>query len=92
MVIGNGTSIAHGVGIVIHHETIIGKNVKIFQNVTIGNPGVVVGDDCLLGAGAVLLGPLRLGNRTKVGANTVVNCDIPNECTVVGAKCRIIRS
>lgn len=88
--IGRGTSVSHGVGIVIHPETIIGKNVRICQNVTFAQPGVVVGDNCLIGAGAVLLGPLVLGNDVKVGANTVVNVNIPSNCTVVGAKCRII--
>lgn len=89
--IGKGTCIAHGVGIVIHHDTIIGSNSKIYQNVTIGNSGVVVGNECLLGAGAVILGPCKIGNGVKIGANTVVNKDINDNCTAVGAKCTIIQ-
>lgn len=90
VVIGKGSCIAHGVGIVIHHEAIIGENTIIYQNVTLGNPGVVVGNGCLLGAGAVLLGPCNIGNNVKVGANTVVNYDVPNNCTAVGVKSKII--
>lgn len=88
--IGKGTCIAHGVGIVIHHDTKIGERCKIYQNVTIGNPGVIVGNECLLGAGAVLLGPCKIGNHAKVGANTVVNYDVPEYCTAVGIKSKII--
>ena len=90
VVIGKGSCIAHGVGIVIHHEAIIGENTIIYQNVTLGNPGVVVENGCLLGAGAVLLGPCNIGNNVKVGANTVVNYDVPNNCTAVGVKSKII--
>lgn len=84
--IGKGSSIAHGVGIVIHHEAIIGDNVKIYQNVTIGNPGVVVGNNVLIGAGAVILGPCIIGENVKIGANTVVNFDVPSNlmCTPIG--------
>ena len=89
--IGKGTCIAHGVGIVIHHDTKIGENVKIYQNVTIGNPGVIVGNECLLGAGAVLLGPCIIGDYVKIGANAVVNYDVPDNCTAVGVKSRIIK-
>lgn len=88
--IGKGTSVAHGVGIVIHPDTVIGNGVRIFQNVTMANPGIVVGDGCLIGAGAVLIGPVTLGDNVKVGANTVVNIDVPSNSTVVGAKCRVI--
>lgn len=87
---GGGCTVAHGVGIVIHHTAVIGNGVKIFQNVTIGQPGVVIGDNCLLGAGAVILGPCTIGNNVKIGANTVVNFDVPDNSTVVGVKGRII--
>lgn len=90
VMIGTGTCFAHGVGIVIHHDTVIGKNVKIYQNVTIGNPGVQIGDNCFIGSGAVLLGPCKLGNNCKVGANAVVNFDVPSNSTVVGSKSIII--
>ena len=88
--IGKESSIAHGVGIVIHHNAVIGENVKIYQNVTIGNSGVIVGNDCLIGAGTVILGPCKIGNKVKIGANTVVNYDIPDNCTAVGVKCTVL--
>lgn len=92
IIIGKGSSIAHGVGIVIHHEAVIGENVKIYQNVTIGHPRVIIGNNVLIGAGAVILGPCNIGNNVKIGANTVVNFDVPDNCTVVGgAKGRIIQ-
>ena len=88
--IGRGLCIAHGVGIVIHHEAVVGDRVKICQNVTLGGPGVVIGNDCLLGAGAVVIGPCVVGAGTKVGANTVVNFNTPENSTVVGCKGRIL--
>lgn len=89
--IGKGTCIAHGVGIVIHHEAVIGENTIIYQNVTMGNPGVIVGNGCLIGAGSVLLGPCKIGDNAKIGANTVVNYDVPDNCTAVGMKSKIIK-
>ena len=89
--IGKGTKIAHGVGIVLHHRTIIGQNCTIMQNVTVGRSQVIIGNNVLLGAGCVVLGPCRIGNNVKIGANTVVNFDVPNDCTVVGIKGHIIQ-
>ena len=88
--IGKGSCIAHGVGIVVHHNTIIGNNVKIYQNVTIGHPGVIIGDDCLIGAGAIILGPCKIGDNVKIGANVVVNSDVPSNSTVFCENCRIV--
>ena len=88
--IGGGSKIAHGVGIVIHHTATIGENTIICQNVTIGLPGVVIGDNVLIGAGAVILGPCRIGDNVKIGANTVVNFDVDNDKTVVGNKGHVV--
>lgn len=88
--IGEGTKIAHGVGIVLHHKTVVGKNCIIMQNVTVGNAQVIIGDNVMLGAGCVVLGPCKIGNNVKIGANTFVNFDVPDNCTVVGVKGRII--
>ena len=88
--IGCGLSIAHGVGIVIHHESVVGNGVKICQNVTLGGPGIVIENDCLLGAGCVVLCPCRIGTGCKIGANTVVNFNVPDNSTVVGCKGKIL--
>lgn len=82
--IGEGTCIAHSVGIVMHHTAIIGKNCQILHNVTIGNIGVVIGDNVLLGCGCVIQGPCIIGNNVKIGSNTFVNFDVPDNTTVVG--------
>ena len=88
--IGKGSRIAHGVGIVIHPSADIGSDCIIYQNVTIANKDVKVGNGVLLGAGSVILGPAKIGNNVKIGANTVVNFDVPDNCTVVGQLGHII--
>lgn len=88
--IGEGTKIAHGVGIVLHHKTVIGKNCTIMQNVTVGTDQVIIGDNVLLGAGCVVLEPCKIGDNVKIGANTFVNFDVPDNSTVVGVKGTII--
>ena len=81
-------TIAHGIGIVIHGKTKIGKGTIIYQNVTIGGrngqTGIVIGEKCTLGAGCCILGNIKIGNNVKIGANAVVLQDIPDDSTVVG--------
>ena len=82
----------------INRNAIIGKNCIIFQNVTIGIRSLddmerrapVIGDDCVIGAGACLLGGITIGDNVKIGANTVVLHDVPSNSTVVGVEGRII--
>jgi serine O-acetyltransferase len=88
--IGKGVVFAHkGLGVVIGHDTIIGENTKILQNVTIGGRGgiranPVIGKNVLIGAGACILGDVTIGDNAKIGANAVVLKDVPENCTVVG--------
>ena len=93
--IGEGTVITyHGLGVVIHKDAKIGKDCIIRQNVTIagGNGGVpVIGDRVELNAGAVVVGPVRIGNNVRIGANAVVNSDIPDNCTAVGLPAKPVR-
>lgn len=82
--IGEGTTFGYkGIGVVVHKRAKIGKNCTIAQNVTIGGrighyEVSVIGDDCYIGAGAKLLGPIRIGNGATIGANAVMMKDAPD--------------
>ena len=93
--LGGGLIMTHPNGIVIHPDARIGANCLIFQQVTIGvgtAPGVpVIGDHVDIGAGAKLLGGIRIGDHAKIGANSVVLKDVPGGATAVGIPARIIR-
>jgi len=96
--IGRGLFIDHGSGIVIGETTEIGDNCTLYQNVTLGGTGKdkgkrhpTLGDNVLVGAGAKVLGPFRLGNNVKVAANAVVLEAIPDNCTAVGVPARVVR-
>lgn len=96
--IGGNFKIGYGgLGVVIHSKSVIGKNVTVSQNVTIGrNFGdknvPKIGDDVYVGAGSVIFGDITVGNNVIIGANTVVNKSIPDNCTVVGNPFHIIKS
>ena len=81
----------HPYGIFIHRNVVVGSRVTVMQQVTIGNkhpsdPGVpVIEDNVCIGAGAKILGAVRIGHGVTVGANAVVTRDVPSHCTVVGA-------
>ena len=79
-----------GFGVIMNRNTKIGDDAIIFQNVTIGNQGALIGDRVVIGAGAVILGGIKIGNDVYIGANTFVNFDVPNNSTVVSPKGRII--
>ncbi|WP_370777351.1 serine O-acetyltransferase [Holdemania massiliensis] len=86
---GVGLKLPHnGLGVVIHQNTIIGNNVKVLQNVTIGGRNgsglPIIGDNVVIGAGAVLLGDIKIGNNVRIGANAVVLCDVPEDAIAVG--------
>lgn len=87
--IGEGTLFAHnGLGCVVNSEAIIGNNCKIYQNVTIGGRherGVpVIEDNVFIGAGACVLGGIKIGSNSNIGANSVVIKDVKSNTTVVG--------
>lgn len=83
----------HGLnGIIIHPRVKIGKNCTIYQQVTIGkgthNPATI-GDNCIIGAGAKIIGDVKIGNNVTIGANCVVIKDIPDNCTAVGVPAEV---
>lgn len=89
--IGEGLFIDHGTGVVIGQTAEVGHNVTLYQQVTLGGTGFAPGkrhptieDDVVVGSGAKLLGPIRVGRGAKVGANSVVIHDVPPKSTVVG--------
>jgi serine O-acetyltransferase len=89
--IGEGLFIDHGAGVVIGETAEVGDNVTLYQQVTLGGTGFAPGkrhptieDDVVIGSGAKLLGPIRVGRGAKVGANSVVIHDVPPNSTVVG--------
>ena len=98
--IGNGAQIAgipilpHGLhGIYISRYASIGPNCWIYQNVTIGEvnrKAPKIGCNCLIGAGAVIVGNVQIGANVKIGAGAVVSSDVPDNCTVVSPPSRII--
>lgn len=87
-------SLPHGLhGIFISRYAVIGKDCWIYQNVTIGEvngKAPVIGDGCFIGAGAIIVGDIRIGNNVKIGAGAVVSTDIADGCTVVSQPPRII--
>ncbi|GFH97778.1 serine O-acetyltransferase [uncultured Phocaeicola sp.] len=91
-VIGQGFMVIHGNGTVIGGGSIIGNNFTIYQNATIGynNGFPTIGNNVFIGAGAVVIGKIRIGNNVKIGAGAVVIEDVPDNCTVVGPKAKVI--
>lgn len=96
--IGRRFFIDHGTGVVIGETAVIGDDVTIYQGVTLGGTGKdvgkrhpTVGSGVMIGAGAKVLGPFRVGNNSKIAAGSLVLHEIPDNCTAVGAPARIVK-
>ena len=96
--IGQGLFIDHGMGVVIGETSIIGENVTLFQGVTLGGTGKergkrhpTLGNNVVVGAGAKILGNVKIGDNVQIGANAVVIKDAPPNSTVVGVPGRIVK-
>lgn len=95
--IGKGVFIDHGMGVVIGETAEVGDYVTLYQGVTLGGTGKekgkrhpTVGKNVVIAAGAKVLGPIVIGDNSKVGAGAVVIRDVPPNCTVVGVPGRVV--
>jgi serine O-acetyltransferase len=93
--LGRRLLIDHGMGVVIGETAMVGDNVTLYQNVTLGgvslNPGKrhpTIEDDVVIGAGAAVLGPFTVGRGARIGSNAVVLREVPPGATMVGVPAR----
>ena len=96
--IGHGLFIDHGSAVVIGETAEIGDNCTLYQGVTLGGTGKdtgkrhpTLGDNVMVGAGAKVLGPFKIGSNSKIAANAVVLEEIPENATAVGIPARVVK-
>ena len=96
--IGRRFFIDHGTGVVIGETTEIGDDCILYQGVTLGGTGKdkgkrhpTLGNNVMVGAGAKVLGPIKIGNNVRIAAGAVVLDEIPDNCTAVGVPARVAR-
>ena len=103
--IGKNLFIDHGMGVVIGETSEIGDNVTIYQTVTLGgsSPSIdserqrhekrhpTIGNDVVIGSGAQIIGPIKVGNNARIAANAVVVKDVPENATMVGIPARAVK-
>lgn len=97
--IGEGCVFQHnGLGVVVSEHAILGERCMVYQHVTIGaledgsKEVPIIGNDVVIGAGATLLGPIKIGDGVKIGAGSVVLKDVPEGATAVGVPAKILRA
>ena len=95
--IGRGILLDHGTGVVIGETAVVGDNVSILQGVTLGGTGKAeedrhpkIGNGVLIGAGAKVIGNIKVGDCARIGAGSVVVKDVPPNVTVAGVPAKII--
>ena len=96
--IGRRFFIDHGTGVVIGETAVIGDDCTVYQGVTLGGTGKdhgkrhpTLGNNVLVGAGAKVLGPFKIGDNSNVAAGSVVLSAIPENCTAVGSPARVVK-
>ena len=103
--IGKNLFIDHGMGVVIGETSEVGDNVTIYHNVTLGgsSPSIdserqrhekrhpTIGNDVVIGSGAQIIGPIKVGNNSRIAANAVVVKDVPEIATMVGIPARAVK-
>lgn len=94
---GRGIMLDHGTGLVIGETAVVGDNVSMLQGVTLGGTGKSdqdrhpkIGNGVLIGAGAKILGNIRIGDCSRIGAGSVVLKEVPPRVTVAGVPARVI--
>lgn len=97
-VIGKGLFIDHGSGVVIGETAVIGDDCTIYQGVTLGGTGKhtgkrhpTIGNNVMVGAGAKVLGPIKVGDNAKIAAGAIVLSEIPSNSTAVGIPAKVVR-
>ena len=95
--IGSAFFIDHGMGVVIGETSEVGDNVTIYHGVTLGGTTwkkgkrhPTIGNNVVIGTGAKVLGPVRIGDNTRIGANSVVISDTPSNSVVVGIPGKVV--
>ncbi|MCJ8327424.1 MAG: serine O-acetyltransferase [Campylobacterales bacterium] len=96
--IGRRVFIDHGIGVVIGETAIVENDVLIYQGVTLGGVSLSKGKrhptikaNSVIGSGAKILGNITMGKNSRIGANSVVICDVPEDSTAVGVPAKIIK-
>ncbi|TNJ62157.1 serine O-acetyltransferase [Paenibacillus hemerocallicola] len=96
--IGRRLFIDHGMGVVIGETCEIGDDVVLYQGVTLGGTGKekgkrhpTIGNNVFISSGAKVMGSFKVGDNSKIGANSVVLAEVPPNSTVVGVKARIVK-
>ena len=104
--IGRNLFIDHGMGVVIGETSEVGNNVTIYHAVTLGgsSPSIdsekqrdekrhpTIGNDVVIGSGAQIIGPIKVGSGSRIAANAVVVKDVPDNATMVGVPAKIIKT
>ena len=103
--IGKNLFIDHGMGVVIGETSEIGDNVTIYHAVTLGgsSPSIdserqrhekrhpTIGNDVVIGSGAQIIGPIKVGNNSRIASNAVVVKDVPENATMVGIPAKVVK-
>ncbi len=96
--IGRRFFIDHGTGVVIGETAVIGDDVTLYQGVTLGGTGKdkgkrhpTIGNNVMIGAGAKVLGPFKVGDNSNIAAGSVVLSEIPENSTAVGSPARVVK-
>jgi serine O-acetyltransferase len=98
-VIGKGLFIDHGMGVVIGETCEIGNNVTLYHGVTLGGTGKdhgkrhpTIGNNVMIGTGAKVLGPFKVGDNARVAANALVLKEVPEDSTVIGNPGKVVKT